>query len=258
MFDQILGVNLSVTPKSTLLTTVLELIKKKSSFYVVTPNPEIITYAQSDPKFREILNNADFSLADGIGAIFAARLLGKKSIIRIPGRTFVLEILDLAKARNMQLNIFLLGADTSLKSAVARMKREFPSFLVNGEVGPMYTQDATPAGPINIKRHNEVLETIKKAKPNLVLVAFGFPKQEYWMSKYIKEIPNACLIGVGGTLDIYSGVLKPSPKILSTIGLEWLWRLIQEPSRFYRIFTAVLVFPFIVLRDLLTNRKAKK
>ncbi|MDD5589883.1 MAG: WecB/TagA/CpsF family glycosyltransferase [Candidatus Portnoybacteria bacterium] len=210
-----------------------EILKKVPIFlgdgfqhYIVTPNPEMLVLAQKNRDFREILNKADMAIADGIGIIFASLLFGKK-IKRIHGVDLMAKILAMAENR-----IFLLGG----RSVAEKIAKDYPAVIGFSEE----LENATAQ--------------INKLQPNILFVALGAPRQENWIAENLAKIPSVRIaMGVGGAFDLLSGKIKRAPKFMRKIGLEWLWRLILEPKRLSRIYRAVIVFPFLAVKNFIVN-----
>lgn len=240
-FVQILGVRIGSTLKSDLLNLIQGALTKKIQFYIVTPNPEIILEASSDPKLLEILNKATFSIPDGVGLKFV-----NNSLRIIKGRELMLDLLTLAEKK--KLKVYLLGSKPNVnKKSVEKIKREFPHINVKGESGPILNKNGEPASEVNSSLQFEVVKDINNFKPDILFVGFGAPKQEKWIYNNMSSLNAKCLMTIGGSLDYYAGFVKPVPKLLENLGLEWLWRVIQEPTRIARIFKATVVFPLKVV-----------
>lgn len=241
----ILGVKVSSTPKGELLTLIQKKLSEKMQFYIVTPNPEIILQAQSDPNLFTSLNSADFSIPDGVGL-----RLADKDLEIIKGRDFIVDLFKIANEK--KLKVYLLGSTLNTnRKAQARLKSEYPNILVSGNSGPKLNKDANPVSEVDTSIQFEIFDEINKFKPDFLFVAFGAPKQEKWIFKNFKiQMPNVkCAMAVGGSLDYFTGFVKSVPEWIESIGLEWLWRLIQEPKRIRRIFNALIVFPSKLVID---------
>jgi len=208
---------------------------------IVTLNPEFVLAAQKDKEFKKVLNQADLSISDGFGLKIAAAITGQKIGERITGVDLTLELAKLASERGDSI-FFLGGAQGVAEKAVKRIKMIYPNLKVA----------STYAGNPDDK---ETIGILKKAKPDILLVAFGAPKQDKFIAglkhRY-SGLPKVAM-GVGGTFDYISGNIPRAPHWMRKIGLEWLYRLFRQPSRFGRIFRAVAVFTFLVMiRRLLT------
>lgn len=233
----IMGIKVDSTPKYELLNQIKADLSKKLQFYIVTPNPEIINQAHSMPKLKEALNNAKFAIPDGFGL-----KLVKPSLNIIKGREFILDLLK--SADKEKLKVFILGSRPEVnKRSVEKIMREYPNLKVKGNSGPELDINANPVTEVDVNLQSDIVKEINSFKPDLLFVAFGAPKQEIWISKWLPKLKVTGAMTIGGSLDYYSGFVKPVPKFMEKAGLEWLWRLIQEPSRFGRIINAVIVFP---------------
>ena len=240
-------------------------LESNNGHYITTVNPEMIVTAQKDENFKDILNKADISVPDGIGILWASKFLSSKdcytvtllklfisglSLIfypkycrqilpeRISGADLIYKICQ--KFQNSNYSIFFLGAENNVaKKTAQKLKEKFPNLKIAG----------TNSSVIAKRDDDKIIQEINQAKPNILFIAFGAPKQEKWIAENLEKIPSVKLaIGVGGTFDFISGKTKRSPKFIQKIGLEWLWRFILQPWRAKRIFMATAVFVWKVLK----------
>lgn len=190
--------------------------------YVVTPNPEIVDLARADAGYRDLLNGAGLVLPDGIGVVYAAKLLGRPLKGRVPGIDFATGLLDrLAKNGG---KLFLLGAKPGVaEQAAERLKAAHPGLVICG-TNDGYFKDSAP-----------VVEKIKEAAADVVFVCLGAPKQEKWMAQYGPGTGAHLMAGLGGALDVYAGNVKRAPVLWQKLGMEWAYRLIRQPSRIGRM-----------------------
>lgn len=204
---------------------------KTISGQVVTINPEMM----SNPDMVEIVNSAELVIPDGIGVEIGLRIFGY-NIRRIPGIKFSHRMLEEC-AKNSE-SVALIGAKPEInQKACENLKAEFENLNI------AYSQD----GYFN--DDESVLKELKQCNPRLVLCALGSPKQELFIQKAKNILPNTLFIGVGGSFDVWSGVVERAPEIYQKLGLEWLYRTIKEPQRFKRIFPTLPLFVLRVLRD---------
>lgn len=189
--------------------------------FIVTANPEIVLSARKDSKFLKIVNNADYVIPDGIGIIKGANSLGTPMHERITGFDTLKYLVETANRK--LLKVYILGAKPEvIKATAEKIKHDYPQVdLVGYHDG--YFKDDKP-----------IVDEIVKKKPDIVLVALGYPKQEYFINKY-RYNADAIWIGVGGSFDVFSGTKKRAPKIFQKLSLEWFYRLITEPTRFDRM-----------------------
>lgn len=189
--------------------------------FIVTANPEILMYAREHPDYQQVLQRADYVTPDGIGVIQGAQILGTPLPERITGYDTLLKLLEWGSLTHQR--IFLLGAKPAvLKTVVNKIKHDYPGVVLAGARDGYFQDEAA------------VVTEITAAKPDMVFVATGFPKQEFFIAKY-RERYAALWMGVGGSFDVLAGAVKRAPKFWQKHHVEWLYRLIQEPSRYKRM-----------------------
>lgn len=194
----------------------------QSAAYVVTPNPEIVMSALENRELMEAIRGADFVLPDGIGVIYGARILGSPLQERIPGIDFAVRLMErLSYAKS---SVFLFGAKPGVaEQAGENLKERFPGLVIAGTCDGYFTDDAP------------IITAINEAAPELLLVCLGSPKQELWMAQNAGKLKVGLMAGLGGSLDVFAGVVERAPERWQRLGLEWLYRLIKEPSRIGRM-----------------------
>ena len=196
--------------------------------YAVTPNPEFLLTARHDEPFRQALLGADLVLADGVGVTYAAKILGRPLKGRVPGIEFAQRLLAWMAAHGKRL--FLLGAKPGVAElAAANLKAAYPGLIVCGTHDGYFQED----GP--------VVKAIQESAADVVFVCLGAPKQELWMVRNGPAAGARLMVGLGGSLDVFAGVVERAPKTFQKLGLEWLHRLIKEPKRFGRMAKLPLV-----------------
>lgn len=196
--------------------------------YVVTPNPEFILAAENDPEFRSVLNKADLVLPDGIGVVYSAKILGTPLKSRVPGIDFAAKMLEELNRRGGRL--FLLGAKPGVaEKAGENILARFPDIVLCG------TQDGY------FKDESAVVHAVADAKPDLLFVCLGAPKQEKWMARWGVHTGARLAIGLGGALDVFAGNVERAPEAWQKLGLEWAYRLKKEPKRITRMARLPLV-----------------
>lgn len=246
----ILGVRISGSPRSKLLSKISQqLDTKHKSATIYTPNPEIVLLASSDAKLRDILNSADFSVADGVGLKLALVLTkqGSQPLSIYPGRLLMEDLLSIAAQR--QLKVFFLGTTSGrvIHKALQRIKLEYPTIDAQGNTGPIFDVNAIPKTSSDKKLENKVISEINSFNPDILFVAFGAPKQEKWIYSHKDNLKANIIMAVGGSLDYFAAVKPLPPKWLASIGMEWLWRGIKEKGHYKRLWRAVIIFPLTVL-----------
>lgn len=199
--------------------------------YAVTPNPEFILAARKDPAFRQVLLDADLVLPDGIGVIYSAKLLGRPLKGRAPGIEFAQQLIAWMAKNGKRL--FLLGAKPGVAElAAANLKTQYPGLIVCGTHDGYFQED------------EPVVEAILAAAADVVFVCLGAPKQEFWMAKNGPASGAHLMVGLGGSLDVFAGVVDRAPEGFQKLGLEWLYRLMKEPKRFGRMAKLPLVLVY--------------
>jgi len=210
---------------------------------IVTPNAEIIMAARKNTDFMEMLNKADICLPDGIGVVIASRILGNPLIERTTGFDFMMKILKMAEKQD--LSVFLLGGKPGVaQKAAAQLKVMFRGLEISG----------THHGYFKNEEEDKIIEIINDNKPDILLVAMGFPKQEKFMIENKEKLNFRVAIGVGGSFDVLSGNVNRAPDFMQKAGLEWLFRLITQPWRFKRMTVLPLFLIEVILHRLFSGK----
>lgn len=220
-----------------------EFLKQESIKTIYTPNTEIVMACKEDEKLREIVNSGDLIIPDGIGLIHASNIKNKPLKERVTGFDLSIKILEIANREGYSLYL-LGGKDGVAKEAGKNIEKNYPNINIVG-----YHHGYFKGSHIGEKEHPEelaIIDEIVKKKPDIIFVGLGFPKQEIWIEENKDRLPSKVIIGNGGTMDILSGNTKRAPEIFQRLGLEWLYRLIKEPSRIKR----QLVLPKFMLQVL--------
>lgn len=224
----ILGVGFDNLTPEQMADMGMALLSTEGFHYAVTPNPEFILAAKKQPEFLAALNGADLSMPDGIGVVYAARILGRPLKGRVPGIDFASTLL--ARLAQQEGRVFLLGSKPGVaEQAAEKLRQAYPGLVVCGTHDGYFQEDAP------------VIEEIQSAQPELLLVGLGAPKQELWMRKNGPATGARLAIGLGGALDVFAGVTERAPVFWQKLGLEWLYRLFREPWRIKRMIKLPLV-----------------
>lgn len=230
---KILGVRINNVTMDEAASTVWGFVEDGGNHAVFTPNPEFVYRAYHDPSFREKLNTGDLIIPDGIGLIYAAKIIGTPLKARVPGFELCCRILKEAPKRNAK--IFILGGKPGIAElAKKNLERDIKGINIVG-VNDGY-----------FKNDEEIIEKINNVSPDFLLVCTGCPKQEEWICKYKDRLNVKVSIGAGGTVDVLSETVKRAPKFFCKFGLEWFYRLITQPSRIGRMMN-LPKFLFIVI-----------
>jgi N-acetylglucosaminyldiphosphoundecaprenol N-acetyl-beta-D-mannosaminyltransferase len=208
---------------------------------IATVNPEFVMLARRDDAFREALAGAGLHTPDGGGLLLAARILGHPLQERVTGVELVRSLAASAARRGDR--IFFLGAGPGVGAAAAgALVRDFPGLPIAGD----YSGDASEAGDA------ETVAAVRGARSDIVLVAYGAPSQELWLARNLNVSGASVGIGVGGTFDYLSGRVRRAPAWMRRLGLEWLFRLLQQPARARRMLV-LPVFLLLVIRQRLSS-----
>lgn len=192
---------------------------------IATVNANFVVNSLHDPELRRILQEADMTTADGMPLVWASRLLGGP----LPGRVTGVDLVPVLAARAVErgYSIYFLGAREGVAARAAEMlQRRHPGLKVAGVYSP------PPASVLTMDR--TVVERVRDARPDILLVAFGNPKQEKWIHMHAPELQVPVCIGVGGALDMIAGTTRRAPLWMQHSGLEWVYRLAQEPRRLFK------------------------
>lgn len=200
----------------------LKLMEKRSGAYVVTPNPEIIMLSHENAELACAIDEAALVLADGIGVIYGAKILGTPLKSKLPGIDFADELM--AQMALEGKSVFLFGAKPEVAEVAGKMLAQKHSGLVIAGTQDGYFSDELP-----------IIEKINAVSPDLLLVCLGAPKQELFMQKNATKLNVGLMAGLGGSLDVFAGNVKRAPKIFQKLGLEWFYRLCREPWRIKRM-----------------------
>lgn len=198
--------------------------------YVCTGNLDHLVIADRDPEFREAYRNADFVVADGKPVVWLSKLAARK-VDPLPERVAGSDLFwELAKASGeTKLRLFLLGGvEGSAEAAIAKIKERYPKARIAGSYCPPFATFATDEEQANIR------SAIRAAKPDILLVAFGAPKQEKWIAKNKDLLGVPVSIGVGGSFEMAAGFVERAPIWVQSIGMEWLYRFAQQPKRLFQ------------------------
>ena len=228
MKQEILGIAFDDLTREEAARRGAELLGEDRFHYVVTPNPEFILAAERDPEFLRVLNGADLVLADGVGVLYSSKILGTPLKGRVPGIEFAEDML--ACLNQMGGRLYLLGAKPGVaQEAGRRILERYPDITLCG------THDGY------FKDEQAVLLEVAAARPDLLFVCLGAPKQEKWMARWGKHTGARLAIGLGGALDVMAGAVERAPESWRKLGLEWAYRLKKEPQRAGRMAKLPLV-----------------
>ena len=217
-----------------------DLIEKsnKTCKIVVAPNTEFIMLAQKDKEFYNILKNAELATPDSVGVMIGGKLQKKQFKERIPGQAYFRKVLEIGEKEGW--TFYMLGGEDNIpKLAVDKVKKDYPNIKIIGYHEGFFKQHS----------EEDVIKEINELKPNVLFVAMGAPLQEKWISKHKNELQVDIAACQGGTFDYEAGKIKRAPKIIQKLCIEWLWRLILQPTR----ITRMIVLPIYLVKIIFTK-----
>ena len=236
---KILNINFSNYTLSRFLEIFHSRIKEGKKTFVVTANPEIVMHAKKNGDYYRTLQKADYITPDGIGILLASKILKTPIRERVTGYDLMGELLKIAE--KMRWKVYLFGAkEQTLEKAYQNIKKKHPSLHIVGR----------HHGYVDIN-DPRVAQEIETLEPDITFVALGFPKQEYWIARYLDQFNKGLFLGVGGSFDVWSGEVKRAPKIWIDLHLEWFYRFLKQPWRLKRL----LVLPEFLIKIILLRIK---
>jgi N-acetylglucosaminyldiphosphoundecaprenol N-acetyl-beta-D-mannosaminyltransferase len=207
------------------LARIAQLVEQGNGGAVFTPNVDHVVLADSDPAIQHAYGKASLSVPDGAPLMWYSRLIGAPLPERVPGADLFLPLMKMAAERRWR--VYLCGAGPGVaEEAASILQRRFGVDVV-GWLSPAITPDGRDVS-------GDSVDVVRRARPDLVVVALGNPKQEFWSSRALDRIRPAVTVGLGAVLDFLVGKQKRAPRWVSRAGFEWLHRLVQEPGRLWR------------------------
>jgi len=232
----ILGVNISASNVSQATEFITDAIASGNKISVFTPNSEIILSAYKNENFKNIINSASLCTADGIGVIYASKIFGTPIPERCSGYDISLELIK--QMSKTGFSLYLFGASPGVaETAKKKIEESNPGINIIG----------CHDGYFDSEEEQNIINDINEKKPNVLFVCLGFPKQEKWIYDHLNDLDINVAMGLGGCLDVYAGNAKRAPQIFIKLGLEWFYRLLKEPKRFFRML-ALPKFMLTVLK----------
>ena len=228
MSVELLGYNVDDYTFDEAIVKAKSLIDGQHVAQVVTINPEMFKEAEKNQNFSNIVKEAEMVIPDGIGVKIALQITGKKAN-RIPGIDFAKKLLQEAAVSGIPVAIIGSKEEVVVK-AVENLQNEINGLNIVYYHNGYFKDDAL------------IYDELKNKSPKLILVALGSPRQEEFIYNAKKVLNPALMVGIGGSLDVWSGSVKRAPKIFQKLGLEWLYRTVSQPSRFKRIFPTLPLF----------------
>ncbi len=238
----LLGVPVAAVTMEEALDILEKFVSERRTHLVVTSDASSIVRAQEDEEFRRIVQSADLVTPDGIGVVWGARLIGLPIFQRVPGVELMAKLCERAAQKGWK--VFLLGAKPGVAEQAAKnLQARYPGLQIVG----------THHGYFTSEEELQVIAKIKTAQPDILFVAFGIPKQEKWIARHADELQVPICVGVGGSFDVYAGIVKRAPEWVQRLCLEWLYRTIKDPKRLPRL-KAIPKLLWLVIKEAWTRR----
>ncbi|RKD22078.1 N-acetylmannosaminyltransferase [Ammoniphilus oxalaticus] len=220
----ILGVSFSKLNMEETLNKLTNVVASDSNkpYHVITANPEIVVGADQDPDLKQITDQADLITPDGIGIVIASRWQGDPVAERVAGYDLLLNLLE--RGNELGWSFFFLGtSEEANQEATAIIHERYPNLIIAGRHHGFFKD-----------KEAELIEQINEARPDVLVVALGAPRQEQWIFKQKENLHTKIAIGVGGSLDVIAGKVKRAPIFWQKLNLEWFYRLVMQPTRWKR------------------------
>jgi len=214
-----------VVTHSSAIEKVAELVSEKRGGYVCFSTVHMVMESYDNPEFGKKVNDANLIVTDGMPLVWMQKIQGKKTASRVRANDLMISLLEFAAKNNLSVG-FYGGMQEVIDAIQTRAKKDLPNLKIAYAFSP-------PFRPLTEAEDAEITAEINAAKPDILFMGLGCPKQENWMSAH-KEKLQAVMLGVGASFDFYAGNVKESPEWLGKLGLEWLFRLTQEPKRLWR------------------------
>ena len=222
----VLGVGVSAINLAEGTRLILEAVRENRKGYIAVTGVHGVSEAQSDVEFRCILNSAFLNTPDGMPMCWVGRLQGFKGMDRVYGPDLMLELCSASTDGSVR-HFFFGGAPGVAESLRASLQSRFPGLCVCGTYTP-------PFRPLNAEEEADLVRQLERSRPDIFWVGLSTPKQERFMAAYLDKLPVKIMIGVGAAFDMHSGRIKQAPYWMQRSGLEWFFRLAQEPGRLWR------------------------
>lgn len=240
--EPVLGFDVDLYSFEDSLQFVHQHLKENKGMQIVTINPEMIAIGSKNDEFGRLLNSADMVIPDGVGIKLALKIKGINQD-NIPGIEFSQKLIAMCELEGFSIG--LLGAkEEVVQKAAQNLRNEHKNLNIT------YIRN----GYFNETEENIIEQELKAINPKVLFVALGAPKQEFLIARLKKEMPSTIFIGVGGSFDVWSGIVKRAPEIWQKMGLEWLYRTVKEPARFKRIFPALPLFLIQVIIETIREK----
>jgi len=244
--QSVIGFPVTAVPFDHQIELILKWAKRRISKVVCVANVHMLMEAHRNPQFAAVLSNADLVTPDGMPLVWLMNLLGVWRQNRVAGMDILLALCHQVSAK--KISVFFVGSEReTLERMKVRLQQEFPQLQIAG-------MEPLPFRPLNSEEDADIIEKINSSEAGIVFVSLGCPKQEIWMSEHYGKI-NTVMLGLGGVFPVYAGLHKWAPLWVRRLGLEWLYRLVQEPRRLWkRYYQTIPPFVYLALKQLIMVR----
>ena len=244
----VIGVPVTALPYSEQIKTMTKWAMSNLSKVVCIANVHMLVEAHTDPQFGAVLRHADLVTPDGMPLVWMLRFLGAVHQDRVAG----VDVLGglCKQAQENEIGVYFVGSHSSILEKMGlKLKFNYPNLRIAG-MAPL------PFRALTEEEDQALVQSLNQSGAGLVFISLGCPKQEKWMSEH-KEKVAAVMVGLGGAFPVYAGIHKRAPKFFRQTGLEWLYRLIQEPKRLWKRYaTTISIFLWLVAKQLLNKLKS--
>jgi len=219
----VLGVGISAIDLPMAVSLMFDAIKRRQKGYVCVTGVHGVMEAQRNERFRNVLNGAFLCTPDGMPMVWMSHIEGRRAVSRVYGPDLMLEVLE--KSQGLGVKQFLYGGHNGTGDLLRRKLLErFPKLEIVGMYEP-------PFRPLNAEEEAALVAQVKQARPDIIWVGISTPKQEFFMSEYLPKLDTVLMVGVGAAFDIFAGLKRQAPRWMQRSGLEWFFRLCQNPRR---------------------------
>ncbi len=244
----LVGTHIDALTQSEVVELIRDRIERGQPIRIGVVNAAKLVRMQSDALLNQDVASSDLVLADGMSVVWASHIRGPALPERVAGIDLMYRLLELADANGFR--VYCLGASEEVSSIIAsNIARDYPGAVLAGRRNGYFDQDEEAS----------IAREIKQVQPHILLVAMTSPKKENFMARWDREMGVPVVHGVGGSFDVYAGKVDRAPLSWQKLGLEWLYRVKQEPRRLWKRYLATnLLFIWLVIKDLLTHGRLSR
>ena len=222
---RVVSLSVNVCNHESVIEDIAELVEKGNGGYVCVSTVHMVMESYDDKEYGTKVNNADLVIPDGMPIVWMQKLQGNKDSARVRGNDLMVKLCDFAEKKSLKVG-FYGGRQEVIYKIAKRAAKDFPKLQIAYAYSP-------PFRPLSEAEDAEIIKNIRESGVQILFVGLGCPKQEIWMARHKNKL-SAVMIGVGAAFDFYAGNIKESPRWMGNLGLEWLYRLMQEPKRLWR------------------------